>query len=145
MTKAPSLIPHQVIADWIQSNDDHVLKDAPKPVITAFDGTDFDTFDYSFVSRQARKAQAEAISAVFGSIGRKAKWVFSTTVPKITNIVLVYIRAERKRRRALRELYHLSPEILRDIGLTEGDVMAVARNRVSVNELNEIRSKGWNY
>ena len=145
MTKAPSLIPHQVIADWIQSNDDHVLTDAPKPVVTTFDGTDFDTFDYSFVSRRARKAQAGAISAVFGSIGRKAKWVFSTTVPKITNIVLVYIRAERKRRRALRELYHLSPEILRDIGLTEGDVMAVARNRVSVSELNEIRRKGWNY
>ena len=77
MTKAPSLIPHQVIADWIQSNDDHVLKDAPKPVVTAFDGTNFDTFDYSFVSRQARKAQAEAISAVFGSIGRKAKWVLA--------------------------------------------------------------------
>ena len=70
---------------------------------------------------------------------------FGTTVPKITNIVLVYIQAERKRRRALRELYQLSPEILRDIGLTEGDVMAIARNRVSVSELNEIRREGWNY
>ena len=51
MTKAPSLIPYQVIADWIQSDDVHVLKDAPNPVVTAFGDTNFDTFDYSFVSR----------------------------------------------------------------------------------------------
>ena len=35
--------------------------------------------------------------------------------------------------------------MLRDIGLTEGDLMAIARNQVSVSELNEIRRNGWRY
>ena len=145
MTKAPPLIPHQVITDWIQSNDVHVLRDAPKPVITAFDNTEFDTFDYAFVSRQARKAQAEAISLVFGGIGQKVKKFFGVVVPDMSNSFLVYIRAKRRRRRALRELYQLSPGMLRDIGLTEGDLMAIARNQGSVSELNEIRRNGWRY
>lgn len=145
MTKNPPFIPHQVIADWIQSNDDHVLRDAPKPEITAFDNTEFDTFDYSFVSRQARKAQAEAIGLVFGGIGQKIKRFFGVAVPDMSNGFRVFIRAKRRRRRALRELYQLSPRMLRDIGLTEGDVMAVARNRVGVSELNEIRRNGWRY
>ena len=145
MTKAPTLIPHQVIADWIQSNDVHVLRDAPKPEITAFDNTEFDTFDYTFVSRQARKAQAEAIGLVFGGIGQIIKRFFGVAVPDMSNSFLVFSRAKRRRRRALRELYQLSPRMLRDIGLTEGDVMAVARNRASVSELNEIRRNGWRY
>ena len=145
MTKNPPFIPHQVIADWIQSNDDRVFKDVPKHVITTFDNTEFDTSDYTFVSRQARKAQAEAIGLVFGGIGRKIKRFFGVAVPDMSNSFRVFIRAKRRRRRALRELYQLSPGMLRDIGLTEGDVMAVARNRVSVSELNEIRRSGWRY
>jgi uncharacterized protein YjiS (DUF1127 family) len=145
MTKNPPFIPHQVIADWIQSNDDHVLKDVPKHVITTLDNTEFDTSDYTFVSRQARKAQAEAIGLVFGGIGEKVKRFFSVAVPDMSNSFLVYIRASRRRRRALSELYQLSEGVLRDIGLTEGDVIAVARNRISLSELNEIRRSGWRY
>ena len=145
MTKTPPFIPHQVIADWIQSNDDHVLKDVPKHVITTLDNTEFDTSDYTFVSRQARKAQAEAIGLVFGGIGQKIKRFFGVAVPDMSNGFRVFIRAKRRRRRALRELYQLSPGMLRDIGLTEGDVMAVVRNRVGVSELNESRRNGWRY
>ena len=145
MTKNPPFIPHQVIADWIQSNDDRVFKDVPKHVITTFDNTEFDTSDYTFVSRQARKAQAEAIGLVFESIGQKVKRFFGVAVPDMSNSFRVFIRAKRRRRRALRELYQLSPAMLRDIGLTEGDVIAVARNQVSVSELNEIRRNGWRY
>ena len=71
MTKIPSLIPHQVIADWIQANDVHVLKDAQKPLITAFDDTNLDLFDYSLASRRAHKAQAEAVAQVF-RVGRSS-------------------------------------------------------------------------
>ena len=58
MTKTPSLIPHQVIADWIQANDVHVLKSPQKPLITAFDNTNLDLFDYSLASHRTRKAEA---------------------------------------------------------------------------------------
>jgi len=56
LTKTPTLIPHQVIADWIQANDAHILKDAQKPLITAFDGTNLDLYDYPLARHQAHKA-----------------------------------------------------------------------------------------
>ena len=58
MTRLPLPYPHQVVADWIAANDVHVLKDAQKPLITAFDNTNLDLFDYSLASHRARKAEA---------------------------------------------------------------------------------------
>ncbi len=48
-----------------------------------------------------------------------------------------------KRWRALNVLKQLSPEILRDIGLTEWDLATMAYGKSSLEDLDEIRRKGW--
>ena len=87
------MIPHQVIADWIQTNDVHVLKDTQKPLITAFDDTNLDLFDYSLASRRAHKAQAEAVAQVFSALGRAIKRLLVVTLLSLIGSLLALFEA----------------------------------------------------
>ena len=143
MTKTPSLIPHQVIADWIQANDVHVLKDARKPLITAFDDTDLGLFDYSLASRRAHKAQAEAVAQVFSALGRAIKRLLVATLPSLVGSFRSQLKASREKRRAIAALSDFSTDMLKDIGITAGDVAAARSGRVTLAELDVFRRAGW--
>ena len=143
MTKTPSFIPHQVIADWIQTNDVHVLKDVQKPLITTFDDTNLDLFDYSLASRRAHKAQAEAVAQVFSPLGRAIKRLLVATLPSLIGSFRSQLKASHEKRRAIAALSGLSTDMLKDIGITAVDVAAARSGRVTLAELNEIRRSGW--
>ena len=145
MTKTPSLIPHQVIADWIQSNDVHVLKSPQKPLITAFDDTNLDLFDYSFASRRAHKAQAEAVAQIFSPLGLAIKRLLVVTLPSLVGSFRRQLKTSHEKRRAIAALSGLSTGMLKDIGITAVDVAAARSGRVTLAELNEIRRSGWPY
>ena len=139
------MIPHQVIADWIQANDVHVLKDAQKPLITAFDDTNLDLFDYSLASRRAHKAQAVAVAQVFSPLGRAIKRLLVATLPSLIGSFRSQLKAGHEKRRAIAALSGLSTDMLKDIGITAVDVAAARSGRVTLAELNEIRRSGWPY
>jgi uncharacterized protein YjiS (DUF1127 family) len=141
MTKTPSLIPHQVIADWIQADDVHVLKDAQKPLITAFDDTNLDLFDYSLASRRAHKA--EAVAQVFSALGRAIKRLLVATLPSLIGSFRSQLKASHEKRRAIVALSDLSTDMLKDIGITAGDVAATRSGRVTLGELDVFRRAGW--
>ena len=145
MTKTPSLIPHQVIVDWIQANDVHVLKDAQKPLITAFDDTNLDLFDYSLASRRAHKAQAEAVAQVFSALGRAIKRLLVATLPSLIGSFRSQLKASHEKRRAIAALSGLSTDMLKDIGITAGDVAAARSGRVTLPELDVFRRAGWSH
>ena len=145
MTKTPSLIPHQVIADWIQTNDVHVLKDVQKPLITTFDDTNLDLFDYSLATRRARKAQAEAVAQVFSALGRAIKRLWVATLPSLMGSFRSQLKASHEKRRAIAALSDLSTHELKDFGITATDIAAVRSGQVTLTELNEIRRSGWPY
>ena len=141
MTRLPLSYPHQVVADWIAANDVHVLKDAQKPLITAVDDTSLDLFDYSLATRRARKAQAQAFSA----LGRAIKRLLVATLPSLIGSFRSQLKASHEKRRAIAALSGLSTDMLKDIGITAGDVAAARSGRVTLAELNEIRRAGWPY
>ena len=145
MTKTPSLIPHQVIADWIQANDVHVLKDAQKPLYNAFDDTNLDLSDYALASRRAHKAQAEAVAQVFSALGRAIKRLLVVTLPSLIGSFRSQLKASHEKRRAIAALSDLSAHELKDIGITSTDIAAARSGRVTLTELNEIRRSGWPY
>ena len=145
MTRLPLPYPHQVVADWIAANDVHVLKDAQKPLITAVDDTSLDLFDYSLATRRARKAQAEAVAQVFSALGRAIKRLLVVTLPNLIGSFRSQLKASHEKRRAIAALSGLSTDMLKDIGITAGDVAAARSGRVTLAELNEIRRSGWPY
>ena len=143
MTRLPLPYPHQVVADWIAANDIHVLKDAQKPLITAFDDTSLDLFDYSLASRRAHKAQAVAVAQVFSALGRAIKRLWVATLPSFIGSYRSQLKASHEKRRAIAALSGLSTDMLKDIGITAVDVAATRSGRVTLAELNEIRRSGW--
>ena len=145
MTKTPSLIPQQVISDWIQANDVHVLKDVQKPPITAFGDTNLDLSDYSLASRRAHKAQSEAMAQVFSALGRVIKRLLVVTLPSLSGSFRSQLKASHEKRRAIAALSDLSTDMLKDIGITAGDVAAARSGRVTLAELNVFRRSGWPY
>ena len=141
MTRLPLSYPHQVVADWIAANDVHVLKDAQKPLVTAVDDTSLDLFDYSLATRRARKAQAQAFSA----LGRAIKRLLVATLPSLMGSFRSQLKASHEKRRAIAALSGLSTDMLKDIGITSTDIAAARSGRVTLTELNEIRRSGWPY
>ena len=137
------MIPHQVIADWVQANDVHVLKDAQKPLITAFDDTNLDLSDYSLASRRAHKAVA--VAQVFSALGRAIKRLLVGTLPSLIGSFRSQLKASHEKRRAIAALSGLSTDMLKDIGITAVDVATARSGRVTLAELNEIRRSGWPY
>ena len=139
------MIPHQVIADWVQANDVHVLKDAHKPLITSFDDTNLDLSDYSLASRRAHKAQAVAVAQVFSALGREIKRLLVVTLPSLIGSFRSQLKARYEKRRAIAALSGLSRDMLKDIGITAVDVAAARSGRVTLAELNVFRRSGWPY
>ena len=137
------MIPHRIIADWIQADDVHVLKDAQKPLYNSFDDTNLDLSDYALASRRAHKAQAEAVAQVFSSLGRAIKRLLVATLPSLIGSFRSQLKASHEKRRAIAALSGLSTDMLKDIGITAVDVAAARSGRVTLAELNEIRRSGW--
>ena len=145
MTRLPLPYPHQVVTDWIAANDVHVLKDAQKPLITAFDDKNLDLFDYSLATRRAQKAQAEVVVQVFSVLGRAIKHFWVATLPSFIGSYRSQLKASHEKRRAIASLSDLSTHELKDIGITATDVAAARSGQVTLTELNEIRRYGWPY
>ena len=145
MTRLPPKI-DTVVSEWLTTNNEvHVLKDAQKPLITAFDDTNLDLFDYSLATRRAQKAQAEAVAQVFSALGRVIKRLWVTTLPSLMGSFRSHLKASHEKRRAIAALSNLSTHELKDIGLTATDVAAARSGQVTLTELNEIRRSGWPY
>ena len=145
MARLPLPYPHQVVADWIAANDVHVLKDAHKPLITAFDDTDLDLFDYSLTTRRARNALAETAAQVFSARGRAIKRLWVATLPSLMGSFRSQLKASHEKRRAIAALSGLSTHELKDIGITATDIAVVRSGQVTLTELTEIRRSGWPY
>ena len=135
-----------VVSEWLTTNNDvHFLKDAQKPLITAFDDTNLDPFDYSLATRRAKKAQAEAVVQVFNALGRAIKRLWITTLPSFIGSYRSQLKASHEKRRAIAALSNLSTHELKDIGIAATDIAAVRSGQVTLTEFNEIRRSGWPY
>ena len=141
MTNNPPSIPRGVIDRWVRDSRVSTLNGSTEPVVTAFDDPSFETFNTSSLAAAAGKA----IAGTFRFYGRAIKSVLNHGVLSYSSSLYSQVRKLTKRRRALRELYSLPPEILRDIGLSQGDISAVERGRIDLHELDKIRRMRWPY
>ncbi len=121
MTRLPSPYPHQVVADWIAANDDHVHAPVLSVVrtprnITPVDGPS--PLDYDVATRRARKAQAEAIAAVAQTI--------SKSIGRVVSNVIGSLRDNWRTQRQIQRLSYLTPRVLDDIGIPH-EIRARAR------------------
>jgi uncharacterized protein YjiS (DUF1127 family) len=57
--------------------------------------------------------------------------------------ILQRARIRRQRQKTAVALSHLSPHVLRDIGLVSADVSLLTHGRVTVSELAQVRHTGW--
>ena len=92
MTRLPLPYPHQVVADWIAANDVHVLKDAQKPLITAFHDTNLVLFDNSVATRRAIAALSDLSTHELKDIGITSTDVAAARSGRVTLIELNEIR-----------------------------------------------------
>ena len=145
MTNNPPSIPRGVIGRWVRDSRVTTLSGSTEPVVTAFDEPSFETFDTSSLPAAAGKVRGEVIAGTFRFYGRAIKSVLNHGVLSYSSSLYSQARKLTKRRRALRELYSLPPEILRDIGLSQGDISAVERGRIDMHELDKIRRQAWPY
>ena len=137
MTDNPPSIPRAAIDRWVRDSRVSTLSGSNEPVVEAFDS--------SSLAAAADKARGEAIAGAFRFCARAVKSVLNHGVLSYSSSLNSQVREFTKRRRALRELYSLPPEILRDIGLSQSDISAVERGRIDLNELDKIRRQGWPY
>ena len=101
--------------------------------------------DYALAIQRGKQLQAEAYAQAFSMLGRGIRRFLPVIVPSIARSMWSRLKMSRQRRIAAADLSRLSPEILIDIGLTDGDISAVASGRIKTDELNEIRRSGWPY
>ena len=142
----PSPNADPVVSDWLAANDDtYIPGNREKPVLTVLDGKEFDYLDYALAVQRGKKLQAEAYAQAFSTLGRGIQRFLSVTVPSLAQSTWSRLKTSRQRRIAVADLSRLSPEILMDIGLTAGDISAVASGRIRADEPNEIRRSGWPY
>ena len=135
-----------IVSDWLAANDDvYIPRNREKPVLTVLDGKEFAYLDYHSAVQMGKKLQAEAFAQSFSAMGRGIKRFLSSTVPSLARSMWSRLKMSRQRRIAVADLSRLSPEILIDIGLTDGDISAVSSGRITTDELNEIRRSGWPY
>ena len=130
MTRPKKSIPHKLIESWIRDDDAHVLKDGGNSAITALDAGNSNLLKSAFASKSGK------------SRSRKRSDI---SLDRLIISFRVLIRNEMARRESARELYQLSEHGLRDIGLSGNDISSLASGRISIEELNQIRLKGWTY
>ena len=135
-----------VVSNGLAANDDtYIPANREIPVLTVLDGKEFDYLDYALAIQRGKQLQAEAYAQAFSMLGRGIRRFLSVIVPSIARSMWSRLKMSRQRRIAAADLSRLSPEILIDIGLTAGDISAVASGRINTDELNEIRRSGWPY
>jgi uncharacterized protein YjiS (DUF1127 family) len=145
MTKT-SLNADPVVSDGLAANDDKYNPgNREKPVLTVLDGREIHYLDYALAVQRAKKLQAQAYAQAFSTLGRGIQRFLTVIVPSLTRPMWSRLKTSRQRRITVADLSRLSPEILVDIGLTDGDISAVSSGRIKPHELNEIRRSGWPY
>lgn len=141
-----SLNADPVVSDGLAANDDiYIHGNREKLVLTVLDGREFDYLDYALAVQRGKKLQAQAYAQAFSTLGHGIQRFLSVIVPNLVRSMWSRLKTNRQRRIAIADLSRLSPEILVDIGLTDGDISAVSSGRITTNELNEIRRSGWPY
>ena len=125
-----------VVSDGLAANDDtYIPANREKPVLTVLDGKEFDHLDYALAIQRGKQLQAEAYAQAFSMLGRGIRRFLSVIVPSFARSMWSRLKLSRQRRIAVADLSRLSPEILMDIGLTAGDISAVASGRITTDEL----------
>ena len=143
MTDNPPSIPRAAIDRWVRDRRVSTLSSSNEAVVAAFDEPSFETFNSSSLAAAAGKVRGEAIAGAFRFCARAIKSALNHGALSYSSSLYFQVREFTKRRRALRELYSLPPEILRDIGLSQGDISAVEHGRIDLYELDKIRRQGW--
>ena len=145
MTKI-SLNADPVVSDGLAANDDiYIPGNRERPVLTVLDGRGFFYLDYALAVQRGKKLQAQAYAQAFSTLGHGIQRFLTVTVPSLAGPMWSRLKTSRQRRITVADLSRLSPEILVDIGLTDGDISAVSSGRIKPHELNEIRRSGWPY
>ncbi len=141
-----SLNADPVVSDGLAANDDtYIPGNREKPVLTVLNGKAFDYLDSALALQRGKQLQAQAYAQAFSTLGRGIQRFLSVIVPSFARSMWSRLKMSRQRRIAVADLSRLSPEILIDIGLTDGDISAVSSGRITTDELNEIRRSGWPY
>ena len=141
-----SLNADPVVSDGLAANDDtYIPANREKSVLTVLNGKEFDYLDYALALQRGKQLQAQAYAQAFSTLGRGIQRFLSVIVPSFARSMWSRLKMSRQRRIAVADLSRLSPEILVDIGLTDGDISAVSSGRITTDELNEIRRSGWPY
>ena len=131
-----SLNADPVVSNGLAANDDtYIPGNREKPVLTVLDGKEFDHLDYALAIQRGKQLQAEAYAQAFSMLGRGIRRFLSVIVPSFARSMWSRLKLSRQRRIAVADLSRLSPEILVDIGLTDGDISAVASGRITTDEL----------
>ena len=131
-----SLNADPVVSNGLAANDDtYIPANREKPVLTVLDGKEFDHLDYALAIQRGKQLQAEAYAQAFSMLGRGIRRFLSVIVPSFVRSMWSRLKMSRQRRIAVADLSRLSPEILVDIGLTDGDISAVASGRITTDEL----------
>jgi len=135
-----------VVSDGLAANDDiYIPGNRERPVLTVLDGRGFFYLDYALAVQRGKKLQAQAYAQAFSTLGHGIQRFLTVTVPSLAGPMWSRLKTSRQRRITVADLSRLSPEILVDIGLTDGDISAVSSGRITTGELNEIRRSGWPY
>ena len=140
MTSQPPLFPHLVAAKWmhdVPTSVSVVARDLPYLRPVAIDPT-----DYEHYLARGRKLRAQAAGRLARTLSTMLGQALDALSASISDIVQ-RARARRQRQKTAAALSHLSPHILKDIGLVSADVSLLTHGRVTVRELAEVRHTGW--
>ena len=128
-----------VVSNGLAANDDtYIPANREKPVLTVLDGKEFDNLDYALAIQRGKQLQAEAYAQAFNMLGRGIRRFLSVIVPSLARSMWSRLMTRHQQRIAVAELPRLSPEVLVDIGLTDGDISAVSSGRITTDELKRI-------
>ena len=140
MTSQPPLFPHLVAAKWMHDVPTPVsvaARDLPDLRLVAIDPTDYE--HYIVCGRKQRAQAAGRLVRALSTMLGQGVHALRTSIYR----VLQRARTRRQRQKTATALSHLSPHILRDIGLVPADVALLTQGRITVPELAQVRRTGW--
>ena len=140
MTSRPPLFPHLVAAKWmhdVPTSVSVVARDLPRLRPVAIAPTDYE--HYLARGRQMRGQAAGRLARALSTKLDQSLDALSASISRI--LQRAHIRRQRQKTAAA--LSHLSPHVLRDIGLVSADVSLLTQGRVTVSELAQVRHTGW--
>ena len=140
MTSQPPLFPYLVAAKWmhdVPTPVSVVARDLPQLRPVAIDPTDYE--HYLARGRKMRAQAAGRLARALSTMLGRGLDALSVSISRI----LQRAYARRQRQKTAAALSHLSPHVLRDIGLVSADVSLLTNGRVTVSELAQVRHTGW--